>query len=63
MTTAADRLFNCIGGIDDFFLVETDTADVRALRNKRMVRYGAAAAVVSVGMAMAYLYLKPNKSA
>ena len=61
--TTAERLLNCIGGIDDFFLAEVETADVKALRNKRMVRYGAAAAVVSVGVAMAYLYLKPSKSA
>ena len=61
-----EKLLDCIGNIDDFFLVEAETADVttaRAVRRKRIIKYSVAGLVVSVGLAMAYWKLGPRKAA
>ena len=65
----AERLMDCIGGIDDFFLSEAETADViteKATRRKRIVKYsvaGVAGLAVSVGLAVAYWKFRPGKVA
>ena len=61
-----EKLLDCIGDIDDFFLVEAETADVttaKVARRKRIVKYSVAGLVVSVGLAMAYWKLGPNRVA
>lgn len=63
MLTLVD-LLDSIGEIDDFFLEEAEAADfvvTKARTNRKIVRYGAAGLAVSVGMAMAYWLLKPNR--
>jgi len=65
--TAALRLLDFIGEIDDSFLHEAETADVttmKSIKRKRIVKYTVAGFAVSVGLAaMAYWKLKPGKSA
>jgi len=61
-----EKLLDCIGDIDDFFLLEAETADVttaKVARRKRIVKYSVAGLVVSVGLAMAYWKLGTNKIA
>jgi len=61
-----EKLLDCIGDIDDFFLVEAETADVttaKVARRKRIVKYSVAGIVVSVGLAMAYWKLVPSRVA
>jgi len=58
-----ERLIDCIGEIEDFFVTEAETADVTAakiVRRKKIVKYGAAGLAVSVGVAVAYLAFRPN---
>ena len=58
-----ERLIDCIGEIEDIFLAEAETADVAAakiVRRKKIVKYGAAGLVVSIGVAVAYLAFRPN---
>jgi len=52
-------IFECIGGIEDFFLHEaevTDAAALKARKRKKIVQYSAAGAglAVAVGIAVAY---------
>jgi len=62
----AQKLMDCIGEIDDFFLTEAETADVATIKTakrKRIVKYSIAGLAVSVGLAMAYWKFKPGKVA
>jgi len=57
----AERLLECIGEIEDFFLEEAVTTDIAAFKaksNMKIVRYGAAGLAV---MAMAYWLFKPAR--
>ena len=67
-----ERLLDCIGDIDDFFLSEAEIADVAMMtmmkiaKRKRIVKYSIAGAVVSVGLAVAsvaFWKFKPTKIA
>ena len=64
-----ERLLDCIGEIEDFFLAEADTANIsqmRATKRKRMVRYGAygaAGLAVSVGAVAAVWKFRSNRIA
>jgi len=66
---SAERLLDCIGGIDDLFLAEAETADVaimKAKRRKQAVKYGVAGVAglaVSVGLAVAYWKLGAKRLA
>lgn len=59
----AEKLLECIGNIDDFFLMEAETADVtkaRVAKRKRIIKYSVAGLAVSVGLAaMAYWKFGP----
>ena len=65
----AEKLLDCIGEIDDFFLYEVETANVaveKAIKRKRIVKYsvaGIAMSAVSVGLAIAYWKLGVRKAA
>jgi len=62
----AQRLLDCIGEIDDFFLAEAETADismVKTAKRKRIVKYSIAGFAVSVGLAVAYWKFKPGRVA
>jgi len=65
----AEKLLDCIGEIDDFFLSEAETANVaaeKAIKRKRIVKYsvaGFAVSAVSVGLAMAYWKFGTRKAA
>jgi len=66
MITLAEKIMECIGGIDDLFLDEAETADVsvfKTARRKRVVKYSVAGLAVSVGLALAYWKLRPGKAA
>ena len=62
MMITIERLLDCIGGIEDLFLQEAETADlagIRLIKRKRVVKYSAAAGLaVSVGVAVAYWMYK-----
>jgi len=64
-----ERLFQCIGGIDDSFLEEAETADIaqaKADRRRRLAKfgaYGAAGLAVLGGAAAAYWKLRANRLA
>ena len=61
-----EKLLDCIGSIDDFFLIEAETADVtsaKVAKRKRIVKYSVAGLIVSVGLAMAYWKFGPSKAA
>ena len=64
-----ERLYNCIGDIDDSLLYEAEASDItinNAIRRKRIAKYsavGAASAVVSVGLAIIFWKVKANKAA
>ena len=64
-----ERLFQCIGGIDDSFLEEAETADIvrtKADRRRRLAKfgaYGAAGLAVLGGAAAAYWKLRSNRMA
>ena len=66
---STEKLLDCIGGIDDFFLAESETADAEIMRvkkRKRAVKYGVAGVAglaVSVGLAVAYWKLGAGKLA
>lgn len=61
-----EKLLNCIGGIDDFFIHEAEAADyieVKIARRKRIVKYsvtGLAVSAVSVGLALALRKFVPG---
>jgi hypothetical protein len=58
--TSIERLLDCIGNIDDFFLTEAETADVAMMKmakRKRIVKYSIAGAAISVGLAVASVAL------
>ncbi|MCL2287001.1 MAG: hypothetical protein FWC32_11655 [Firmicutes bacterium] len=65
--SVAEKLLCCIGEIDDFLLMEAETADVaavKAAKRKRIVKYSVASVAglaVSVGLAMAYWKLGGRK--
>ena len=69
MIFSAERLLDCIGGIDDFFLAEaetTDIAEMKARKRKKAVKYGVAGVAglaVSVGIAVAYWKLGAKRIA
>jgi len=49
-----EKLLECIGNIDDFFLTEAETADVaqvKIAKRKRIIKYSVAGLAVSVGLA------------
>ncbi|MCL2357058.1 MAG: hypothetical protein FWC70_07865 [Defluviitaleaceae bacterium] len=54
MNTRVKRFSDCIGEIDDVFLEEAVSEDFAALlaTRKRRIRYGALAAIASVGVAV-----------
>ena len=64
-----ERLFRCIGEIDESFLEEAETADIvraKADRRKRLAKfgaYGAAGLAVLGGAAAAYWKLRSNRVA
>lgn len=55
MNIRVKRFSDCIGEIDDTFLEEAVSADIAAAlaTRKRRMRYGALAAIASVGVAVA----------
>ncbi|MCL2874082.1 MAG: hypothetical protein FWE29_04030 [Defluviitaleaceae bacterium] len=63
-----EKLFECIGEIDDLFLMEAEEFDIstaKSTKRKKIIKYGkygAAGIAVSVGMIMAYRLLR-SKSA
>jgi len=64
--SVVEKLLDCIGEIDDFFLAEAETADVlmiKTAKRKRIVKYSIAGLAVSVGLAVAYWKFKPGKVA
>ncbi|MCL2215613.1 MAG: hypothetical protein FWB91_01205 [Defluviitaleaceae bacterium] len=58
-------LFTCIGEINDLFLEEAEFADIAAYAasRKRLAKYGALAAVASVGVAVAFRLLRSKRAA
>jgi len=62
---SVEKLLSCIGDIDDFFLMEAETADVttaKVRKRKRVIKYSIAGIIVSAGLAaMAYWKLGPSK--
>ena len=63
MMTKAEKLFESISNIEDFFLVEAEVfniGQVKASKRKRIAKYSAAGLAVSAGVAMAYLFFKPK---
>ena len=66
---AVERLHECIGNIDDSILHETETSDfaiARSAKRKRIAKYsavGAAGAVISIGLAVAFWKIKTNRAA
>jgi len=64
-----ERLFDSIGGIEDFFLEEAETADIscmKAARRKRIAKYsayGAAGVAVSAGAVAVFWRLRSNRMA
>ena len=64
MNITLEKLFDCIGEIEDIFLIEAETADLvraKATKRKRIVKYSAAGLAVSVGVAMAYFVFRPGR--
>jgi len=64
-SSATERLLDGIGEIEDGFIVEAQTAEVdgaKMVKRKRMA-YGAAGIVVTIGIAVAYWKLRPNRLA
>ena len=66
---ALERLFDCIGEIEDSFLAEAETIDIAAIKSakrKQLIKYGgygmAGVAAVSVGMVVAYRLLKAKSA-
>ena len=65
--SALIKLLDCIGGIADAFLEEAETADLaqaKAVRRKRVVKYGAysaAGVAVSVGAVAVFLRIRSNR--
>ena len=63
-----ERLFDCIGEIDDTFLTEVETIDIaviKAAKRKQLMKYGkygVAGVAVSVGMVVAYRLLKAKSA-
>ena len=64
-----ERLFDCIGEIEDAFLAEAETIDIaaiKAVKRKKMMKYGgygvAGVAAVSVGMVVAYRLIKAKSA-
>ena len=61
---AAERILDGMGEIEDGFITEAQTADIaaaKAVKRKRIAVFGAAGLVVSVGIAVAYWKLRPNR--
>jgi len=56
---SAKKLFMCIGEINDFFLIEAETADIAAelAARKRKAVLGTVAAAASVGIAVTTLWI------
>jgi len=64
MHITGEMLFNAFGDIDEVFITEAGFVDkvlAKISKNKKTIRYGAAGIAVSVGMAMAYIFLKPKR--
>jgi len=63
-----ERLLECIGEVEDFFLEEAESADIvraKADRRRRIAKYsayGAAGLAVSVGIGLAAAYWKSRAS-
>lgn len=64
-----ERLFECIGKIEDSFLTEAETVNISKVRSDKRKRiakysaYGAAGLVISVGIVAACLKLRSNRLA
>jgi len=62
-----ERLLECIGEVDDFFLEEAESADIaraKADKRKRIAKYsayGAAGLAVSVGIGLAAAYWRSRR--
>jgi len=66
MIAFLERLFECIGGIDDVFIQEAETADIYNLRRnkrKKIAAYSAAGLAVSVGATIAYFVIRQKRAA
>ena len=66
MSITLERLLDCIGGIEELFLEEAETANVanfKRTKRKRIAKYSAAGLAVSFGVAMAYWMIKSKKAA
>ena len=66
MNIMVENLFDSIGGIEDFFITEAETADVahaKSVKRKRIAKYSAAGLAVSLGVAVAYWAFRPKKIA
>ena len=65
-SNGARRLFLSIGDINDVFLDAVEMVDISSVisskRKQRMVKYSKVAAISSVGIAAAYMLLRPNKA-
>ena len=63
--SAEEKLHNCIGDIDDSILHEAETSDIAiTAKRKRIAKYsavGAASAVVSIGLVMAFMKFKSKR--
>ena len=62
--SAAERLLDGIGEIEDCFIAEAETADIavaKTVKRRRIAAYSAAGLVVSVGIAVVYWKLRPNR--
>ena len=66
--SSIERLFDCIGEIDDAFPTEAETIDIAAIKaakRKQLMKYGkygVAGVAVSVGMVVAYRLLKAKSA-
>jgi len=61
----AMRLLSCIGGIQDSFIEEAESAVTapESTTRKRLVRYGTIAAAASVGIAVTYFLIRSKRAA
>jgi len=65
MNISINRLLDCIGEIEDFFITEADTAEIaiqKANKRKKIVKYSAAGLAVSAAVAVAFLVFRPSRA-
>ncbi|MCL2372438.1 MAG: hypothetical protein FWC78_03450 [Defluviitaleaceae bacterium] len=63
MNISLNRLLDCIGEIEDIFIIEAETAELaikKANKRKKIVKYSAAGLAVSAAVAVAYFMLRPK---